>query len=112
MGDPAAADDRIELMCPVCRDETVHDVQYAGRLVLAVRCTVCGTQTRDPSPHVVTDYVADLGNRLATKPGRLWRRLRRHPVATVRESVVGLVRQPGKLAREARAVHDARRRNG
>ncbi|NYT05485.1 MAG: hypothetical protein GKC04_03810 [Methanomicrobiales archaeon] len=40
---------KTESSCPVCRDETAHDILKEGTDVV-VRCTVCGTVHRIPRP--------------------------------------------------------------
>ncbi|NIH79698.1 hypothetical protein [Amycolatopsis viridis] len=66
-----------ELTCARCGTDTPHDVVYAGRLLVQVTCTACGkTLERD----VRADYLADLRRRVASKPKRMLRRLRKNPL--------------------------------
>jgi hypothetical protein len=66
-----------ELRCVRCGVPTEHELAYAGRLLVTSRCLRCGEQiARD----VRRRYVADLGGRIRSKPRRIVRRLRRHPV--------------------------------
>lgn len=66
------------LDCPHCGRPTEHELRYAGRLLVSSGCTVCG---RSIDLDVRRRYVADLAGRIRSKPRRLVRRLRRHPVA-------------------------------
>ena len=68
------------LECSRCGTETAHDLAYAGRLLVKITCTRCGkTIERDRR----AEYLADLGQRLASKPKRMFRRFRRHPLGFV-----------------------------
>lgn len=68
---------RTELRCVRCGVPTEHELAYAGRLLVTTRCTRCGERiARD----VRRRYLADLGGRIRSKPRRIARRLRRHPV--------------------------------
>ena len=87
------------LVCASCLKECDHEVTYAGRLVAAFRCSNCGTQV---NIQVADDYFPDVGRRLASKPRRMMRRFRKHPlgytlslpraVATKPREVLGEVR--------------------
>ncbi|MFF0989426.1 hypothetical protein [Kocuria nitroreducens] len=87
------------LVCASCLKECDHEVTYAGRLVAAFKCSNCGTQV---NIQVADDYFPDVGRRLASKPRRMMRRFRKHPlgytlslpraVATKPREVLGEVR--------------------
>lgn len=93
-----------ELYCETCDRDTEHELHYSGRLLESVRCTVCGrhldVRTRDMLPA----YLADLEQRLVSKPRRLARRAGRDPVGFLRQLPRAIARQPGKLLEELRSV--------
>jgi len=64
-------------VCASCLQECDHEVAYAGRLVAAFKCSNCGTQV---DIQVADDYLPDVGRRLASKPRRMMRRFRKHPL--------------------------------
>lgn len=90
-----------ELRCHRCAADTPHRVRYAGRLIAATRCDVCG--------HVVAyaawgRYVADLRHRATTKPGRMLRRLRQNPVSFVLALPGAIVSKPLRVLSEVATV--------
>ncbi|MQA10614.1 MAG: hypothetical protein GEU98_19085 [Pseudonocardiaceae bacterium] len=70
--------EQVTLTCQRCGADSTHELAYAGRLLVTSTCTECGhTIERD----VRDRYVADLRHRVASKPRRMLRRFRRHPVS-------------------------------
>ncbi|HET8613886.1 MAG TPA: hypothetical protein VFL94_00070 [Actinomycetales bacterium] len=101
------------LRCRACGQDTLHEVSYAGRLLYASRCTHCGHEVRHGEQDFAGRYLLDLEHRLLTKPRRLARRARSHPLAFARSLPTAVARQPGKLRAELRTVlADVRRRRG
>lgn len=70
----------VTLRCGQCGRETPHELHYAGRLLALTECGVCGFTIRHSGSDMKSSYVADLGQRLATKPRRMLRRFARHPL--------------------------------
>jgi hypothetical protein len=68
-----------ELNCAHCRKETVHELVYAGRLLVSTTCSICNTRVEHESNDLWDNYLKDLPHRIATKPVRLWRRFLRAP---------------------------------
>ncbi|MGW3963579.1 hypothetical protein ACWED2_27440 [Amycolatopsis sp. NPDC005003] len=82
------------LECSRCGTETAHDLAYAGRLLVKITCTRCGkTIERDRR----AEYLADLGQRVATKPKRMVKRFRRHPLGFVGSLPKTLAAKPKDL---------------
>ena len=103
--------ERTELICAVCDAPTEHEVTYAGRLMVEVRCLTCGTDLHVRRDTLPDDYLEDLRQRFASKPRRLAHRLRRHPGVFLRTLPAAVVRQPRKLITEYLTVRrEARRR--
>ena len=100
--------EQTELMCAVCNQDTVQQVNYAGRLLTHVTCTECGTVVRFDTGRLTEDYVADLHMRIRTKPRRLLRRARKHPLDFISTLPGAIARQPGKLLREFKSIKDDR----
>ena len=85
------------LACHQCQRETVHEVHYAGRLLLGITCTTC---RRAVGAADLNRYLLDLGHRAATKPGRMLRRLRRDPAEFVRTLPRAAASKPLRLMHE------------
>lgn len=98
-----------ELTCSRCGTDTVHEVVYAGRLLVQVTCTTCGrTFSRD----VRAEYLADLRQRLATKPKRMLRRLRKDPLRFAGSLPKTVPAKPLELLSEIRVVWHSRKNRG
>jgi hypothetical protein len=89
-----------DLSCEVCGRVTDHELRYAGRLLEATRCTVCGTQVEVTPRAMVPAYARDLEQRVTSKPGRMVRRFARDPVGYTMRLPWAIARQPVKLVRE------------
>jgi predicted RNA-binding Zn-ribbon protein involved in translation (DUF1610 family) len=95
------------LSCQSCGEETDHRLAYAGRLLVVTECQQCGhTIERD----VRHRYLADLRQRVTTKPIRMVRRFVRHPVGFTSSLPYTTVRKPSELLDEVRLVWGAARR--
>ena len=94
------------LLCQSCGEETDHRLAYAGRLLVVTECGHCGhTIERD----VRARYLADLKQRVATKPVRMLRRFVRHPVGFASSLPRTTMRKPSELLEEVRLVWGSRR---
>ncbi len=93
-----------ELRCEVCDRLTDHELHYAGRLLDSVRCTRCGTHVELSSRALIPAYALDLEQRLASKPGRMFRRLSRDGCGYLRQLPRAVLRQPVKFFREFRGL--------
>lgn len=89
------------LTCASCLTECDHEVHYAGRLVAGFTCSNCGARVQID---VVDDYLPDLGRRLRTKPGRMLRRFRKHPVSYTLTLPVSIATKPLKVVGELRTA--------
>lgn len=89
------------LLCEGCRQESSHRLAYAGRLLVVTECLSCGHAVQRD---VRCRYLADLRQRVLTKPGRMLRRLRRHPVGFATSLPRTTVRKPWELIEEVRLV--------
>lgn len=94
----------VYLQCTTCRDETLHDLAYAGRLLVGARCTRCEGTTSASGDALLGKYLADLANRVSTKPYRLAQRARSHPLDVLRRLPAATLRQPRKLVEEAKVL--------
>ena len=104
--------ERAHLLCEECGDLAIHDVQYAGRLVVSSVCTSCGAVTSADTTDARTRYLRDLEHRLQSKPRRLLRRALDDPKGFVATLPTKVVAQPTKLAREWRTLFGAPRARG
>ncbi len=93
-----------ELHCETCDRVTEHELRYTGRLLDSVRCTVCGAHLDVPARDMFPSYLADLEQRVASKPGRMLRRAAKDPAAFVRQLPGAVARQPGKILGELRSM--------
>lgn len=99
------------LYCRSCRDDQLHRLVYAGRLLYSSHCFDCGHEVYHGQHDLAATYMRDLEHRLLTKPRRLVRRARQNPINFARTLPGALSRQPRKLAREVLVVfNDASRR--
>lgn len=95
------------LLCQNCGEETDHCLAYAGRLLVVTECRHCGhTIERD----VRGRYLADLRQRVSTKPIRMLRRFVRHPLGFAGSLPRTTVRKPSELLDEVRLVWGRNRR--
>lgn len=93
-----------ELHCETCQRVTDHELHYTGRLLESTRCTECGAHLDVPARDMLPTYLADLEQRVASKPLRLWRRAGQDPRTFVRTLPGAVLRQPRKLAGELRSI--------
>ena len=91
-----------ELNCAHCRKETVHELIYAGRLLVSTTCSVCNTRVEHESNDLWDNYLKDLPHRIATKPYRLWKRFWRTPKTLVWTLPKQTFSKPFKMFREYR----------
>jgi hypothetical protein len=94
------SDERAELNCEQCDRNTEHELHYTGRLLESVRCTVCGAHLDVPAREMLPSYLADLEQRVASKPARMVRRAGQDPIGFARQLPRSIVRQPAKLLDE------------
>lgn len=92
------------LQCGSCGEESEHVVQYAGRVLVFTKCLNCQLVWHHNETDLRSAYAHDLSSRVATKPRRWVRRLRRRPLKTVLELPAAMVAQPAKFVREVLAV--------
>lgn len=93
-----------ELRCETCGEVTEHELHYTGRLLESVRCTQCGTQLDVPARDMLPSYLADLEQRVLSKPARLLRRAGNDPGGFTRQLPKAIARQPVKLFNELRSI--------
>lgn len=95
------------LSCHNCGEETDHHLAYAGRLFVASECQHCGhVIERD----VRSRYLADLRQRVATKPIRMLRRFVRHPLIFTTQLPRTTIRKPSAILDEVCLVWSHGRR--
>ncbi|WP_158894956.1 hypothetical protein [Amycolatopsis anabasis] len=93
--------EHVTLACPRCGQETRHELAYAGRLLVVTTCTRCGNSLeRD----VRARYLADLRQRMMSKPGRMLRRFRRHPLSFTTSLPRTVPSKPLELIAEVKLV--------
>ena len=93
-----------ELHCETCDAVTDHELHYTGRLLESTRCTVCGTHLDVPPRDMLPTYLADLEQRIVSKPRRMLRRAGQDPMGFLRSVPGAVVRQPAKLLGELRSI--------
>lgn len=93
-----------ELHCETCDRLTDHELHYTGRLLESTRCTVCGTHLDVPARDMLPSYLADLEQRIVSKPGRMVRRAGQDPRGFLRALPRAVIRQPAKFWAELRSI--------
>jgi hypothetical protein len=91
-----------ELNCAHCHEETLHELVYAGRLLVSTTCSVCNSRVEHESNDLWDNYLKDLPHRIATKPYRLWKRFWRTPKTLVWTLPKATFGKPFKMLREYR----------
>lgn len=94
------------LTCGNCGREGPHELDYAGRILASTQCRACGYTIRHPRDDLGPAYRHDLEQRVVTKPIRMLRRLRRHPVRFMLGLPVAVATKPKKLIEEVRPLVD------
>lgn len=92
------------LDCAQCQQERIHELRYAGRLLVSTTCTVCKTKVKHEPNDLRIHYAKDLQHRIATKPWRLWKRFWRAPRAVFWSFPKKTISQPFKIWREFRNI--------
>ena len=98
------------LTCHNCGRDAVHELQYAGRLLLRSVCTNCGRVEQRADDDLLNAYLHDVEQRLASKPTRMWRRFRRHPVRYGRGLAGSALSKPMRIVQELKLVASSGRR--
>lgn len=89
------------LFCSHCGKETRHELAYAGRMLVKSTCTNCGFSIgRD----LRSRYVADLRQRLRSKPRRIMGRLLKDPLRFVGSLPKTVPTKPLEIISEVRLV--------
>lgn len=97
---------RVVLSCSNCNRETEHEVHYAGRILAHAKCLACGTVMAQSSNELRKNYIKDLEHRIATKPGRLVRRILSDPKYLFTGIPKAIADQPKKFLDETRELRD------
>jgi hypothetical protein len=92
------------LTCGNCGREGTHELTYAGRILASTECRACGYTMRHLRDDLGSAYLHDIEQRIASKPYRMLRRLRRHPVKFILRLPVAVVGKPRKLIDEVRPL--------
>ena len=93
-----------ELHCAQCGQETLHQLVYAGRLLVSTTCQKCSMQVKHDSGDLRLHYIKDLEHRIVTKPARLWRRFWRAPASLIWNMPGKVLHQPSKIWREIKVL--------
>jgi len=93
-----------ELHCETCDEVTEHELHYSGRLLESTRCTVCGTHLDVAARAMLPSYLADLEQRIVSKPRRMVRRAGEDPRGFLRGLPRAIARQPAKILAELRSI--------
>lgn len=93
-----------ELHCAHCDQETLHNLVYAGRLLVSSTCQSCQMQVKHEPGDLRIHYIKDLEHRIVTKPRRLWRRFWRAPILLIWTLPKKVMEQPAKLWNEIKTL--------
>jgi hypothetical protein len=98
----------VVLTCAACGEEHLHEVVYAGRLLVSTQCSGCGHEIAKDPAKLRRAYLGDLPHRVVTKPVRMLRRAAANPRSFARELPGAVLTKFAKLEREWRAAHGHR----
>ena len=93
-----------ELHCVHCGAEVLHELLYAGRLLVSTTCQLCHLRVKHNPGDLSLNYLIDLENRISTKPGRLWKRFWKSPIRLIWGMPAKVFQQPGKIWREIKSL--------
>jgi hypothetical protein len=94
----------VELECPSCQQETRHEVHYVARLLHRLECEQCGHRWDVSHRWLFDAYLRAFPRRIASKPMRMAREARRHPLAFILSLPIRLFSKPARVAGEVGAV--------
>lgn len=92
------------LTCSHCGREGPHELTYAGRILASTTCCACGHTMRHSADDLSTAYARDFAQRVLSKPSRMLRRLRRHPLRFLVSLPSAVVSKPCKLLDEVHPI--------
>lgn len=92
------------LTCGNCGRQSTHELDYAGRILASTRCRACGYTIKHARDDLGPAYLHDVEQRVTSKPSRMLRRLRRHPVRFVLGLPLAVAEKPRKLIDEVRPL--------
>jgi hypothetical protein len=92
------------LTCSNCGRDGAHELQYAGRILVRSVCGSCGYAVQRADDDLWSEYLRDVEQRLASKPHRIWRRFRRHPVRFGRRLPASVLAKPLRMYEELKLV--------
>lgn len=94
----------VVLECPNCRQETQHDVHYVAHLLHWLECSECGHRWDVSHRWLFDRYLRAFPRRIASKPGRMAKEARRHPIGFLLSLPRRLFSKPGRVAGEVGSV--------
>lgn len=94
---------RAMMNCAVCGRETEHEFVYLGRILAQTTCMSCGHIVRHEQRDLVPTYIRDLEHRIATKPFRMAKRVRKDK-SFLRGLPRAVLRQPRKFLDDFRML--------
>ena len=94
----------VELSCPNCGQETRHSVHYVAQLLRRLECEHCGHRWEVSHRWLLEQYLHAFPHRIASKPMRLARQARRHPLAFLASLPARVLTKPGRVADEVGTV--------
>lgn len=92
------------LTCENCGREAIHELEYAGRILVRSTCTNCGHETQRREDDLWNRYIHDIEQRVVSKPLRMWKRFRHHPVEYGLGLPASVLAKPLRMYRELRLV--------
>src|SRR4029450_11616125 len=98
----------VVLDCGHCSGEPLHEVTSAGRLLASTVCSNCGHRIAKDLSVLRRAYLADVEQRIRTKPRRILRRVIPHPVPFALNLPGAMLAKPAKMEAELRVLYGRR----
>ena len=103
-GEATMSTELAELHCETCDRVTEHELQYTGRLLDRSGARSAEHTSTSPAQQMLPSYLADLEQRVASKPARMLRRAVKDPTGFAKGLPGAVARQPAKIVRELRSI--------
>ena len=97
---------KADLYCLNCNKDTLHEVTYMGDSIEKIICMECETTLEIDEKIIVSTYVAEIFNRVRTKPERMSKESKADLSKFLRSIPFRVVTKPYRMIKEYKTVKD------